>query len=134
MQSIKIHVTNSIATSGKPDTNMKCKNAILHLICNIPNITLRLRAGKHPGEELNNGDTDICISIPERKTGCPRDKSTRVKDVEYILKGGKCIEKAANFLGRLGRRFEMRLNQSLGIEITSVSYYFCQFLFPANLV
>lgn len=68
---------------------MKYKNAILHLICNIPNVTSRLRAGQHPEEELNNGDTDICISIPERKTGCPRDKSTRVKDVECIHKGGK---------------------------------------------
>lgn len=115
---------------------MKCKNAILHLICNIPNITLRLRAGKHPGEELNNGDTDICISIPERETGCPRDKSTRVKDVEYILKGRKYIEKEGNFFERLERRFEMRLNQSLEIKITSVSYYSCQslLLFPANLV
>lgn len=102
---------------------MKCKNAILHLICNIPNVTSRLRAGQHPEEELNNGDTDICISIPERKTGCPRDKSTRVKDVECILKGGKYVD--TNFFGR----FEMRLNQISGIEITSVWYYFCQYYF-----
>lgn len=76
-----------------------------------------LEPGKHSGEESNNGDTDICISIPKGRVGHPRDKSVQLKDIR-VSKEEICEE--ADFFRGLERRFEMRLNKSLEIEIASV--------------
>lgn len=117
----------------KLDTNMKRRN----VICNTPNITLSLRTGKHSGEESNNGETDICISILERKSGCPRDKSAGVKDVRVHFQRREICGESSRFLQKTRKEIWNGIkSESRNWNCIRLVLYLPMFppLFPANPV